>query len=1062
MRNLYSKKYCMKNLIGSVHRTKMILLSLVLCVALFSYAFAGTRIYYSPSNIYPILNVTSISNTGNLKVDSDGVWVDSYWADVHNQSTWAGQQHPNDKLTVVTNLYTPSIAWLNPIKFWLDQPRTDTNNPWPVYKVWEFGWTDNGSISWLAVMTNQDIWALFVTNASSYYLTSAYIDYFVSGTNSTTNINSAPYGSLSWLNIYFRACPATKDTVAPTFPNNATTYNTNLNFPKKQINRQYKDDFSWIFGLLDNTLTAQGSNGWIATPDFDAGTNFRPNASNPSDSSITNQNGINTWSFTLQIKIATGWNHSSVQVSRSNWWTQHTFTGSSSATTLTGRGKTWRYRDKNFTGEISPSAISDFGVEELVMVSGYVADRDMWYLGFNGSQTWSQIQWYSYWSGSNSTGFVYYFNQGMRPWFNSGTQWTFTHNSSCALDLDRNQQWVMIRTITGYLHDDRAGIDTSTIQIIVTGSILGVTWTTIYTISSTGVSLTNFSFAGSGCRVDTATSTSACTMTTPGSCGNTSSVYPGNWTTEVCNAGSISSTWNYRLVFTDTSKVYDPENGVAASIVYQDLKGKWWWPVACDRWVRKAPRFIWTGLIVDSTQFSSLFNNLFVLSNYPNGAHISPINIQLQDDRQGVNTGTIVWSITGSTLDTSITITGVNIDLAYTPSVYTQKSWAGLRTTGTYPNTTLWGVSSWLNGTTSTSNYRSRTGWVINSIPNFQLLNYELFLDQAWSSAFTWYFAPEQPVTFKLNFYDNGKYLAMGVSNPIDVTYTNDEAPIFREYTKTGGWTWGTNLKLNWGNDATGNYLTWEMAKLFSGNINSWENRIFPYDLTGDNLSQIGAIKQTPMAFQTTDNRAWVDSGTITVTVFWKRWWSGYTYVFTASRLSLSAFDRLDTWNRNRLNYFATLTGHDIYFDRQSRGWGVPVAWRESRYTITLSENDLKQPTGNVTSISFTRDMENLSCQYLNRCNARLYFTYDYGTWIVPVVQTWVHPFLWQTLYVIASWSQVIFTGAGNDYIACNGAGSLAAPIDIGWLISYNDYQHSELTVMDGMFQLNGNVLVLN
>lgn len=1056
MRNLYSKKYCMKNLIGSVHKMKTMSLLLILCVVLFSYALAGTRIYYSPSNIYPILNVTSVSNTGILKVDSNGQSVWGYWADVHNQSLYSWEQFPNNQLTVITNIYKPTVPWMTVQKRWWTQSR---NISWTrIYGVREFAWTsDSGTVA----LSTQDAWALFVTNSWSYYLTSAYINFFTSG-NHTTYISGNLYDSLSGLNIYFRACPATKDTIAPVFPNNQTWYNTNINFPKKQINRQYKDDFSWVFSLLDNTGTTS-SNGWIATPDFDAGSGFRPNATNWANSSITNQNGINTWSFVLQIKIATGWNHTTVQASRNTRWTQHMFTGSSSAVMLTGRGKTWRYRDKNFTGQINTGSISDFGIEELVMISGYVADRDMSVSGFNTGMTWNETKWFSYRTWNLNTNFVYYFNQGMRPWFNSATQWTFTHNSACTLDLDRNQTGVMIRTITWYLHDDRAGINTGTIQIIVTGSILGAPQTMTYTISSVAnLSLSGFGFTGSWCRIDITTDTSACTAVASGSCGNTNNTYPGNGTGEVCNTGSIASTWNYRFVFSDIARTYDPENGVAVSIVYQDLKGKQWRPVYCDWWVKKAPRFVWTGLIVDSNQFSNLFSGLIVLSNYPNGAQILPINIQLQDDWQGVNVSTISWSIAGKTLDTPLTVADESIDLAYAP-IYTQKSWADLWLTGTYPNVVWWSLLSTLNTLVSSTYYRSRTGWVINSIPNFQLLNYEFLFGQTWvNSTFTWYFAPEHPIIFNLTFSDNGKYLSIPVSNSItNVTYTNDEAPMFREYIKTGAWTWGSSLKLLWGSDATGNYLTWEMAKLFSGGWTTGQ-RIFPYDLTWDTVSQIGTIKQTDMAFQATDNRAGVDSGSITVTVSWKRWWSGYTYVFTASKLGLTAFNRWDTWLRNQLNYFVALTGHGIYFDRQSRGGNAPVVWRESRYTITLSENDLKKPTANTKVISFTRDMENLSCQYLNRCNARLYFTYDYNTWawIVPVVQTWVHPFEWQTLYVIASGSQVIYTGAGNDYIACNGAGSLAAPINI---VSFDsNYQYSTLTVMDGTFQLNGNVLVLN
>jgi hypothetical protein len=206
------------------------------------------------------------------------------------------------------------------------------------------------------------------------------------------------------------------------------------------------------------------------------------------------------------------------------------------------------------------------------------------------------------------------------------------------------------------------------------------------------------------------------------------------------------------------------------------------------------------------------------------------------------------------------------------------------------------------------------------------------------------------------------------------------------------------------------------------------------------------------------------------LTITGNRRWMPYTYVFTATALDLQWFDRWDNWWWNLLNYEAILANHNIYFDRQSR-WGVaPVPGRASRYTINIQASDLKKPTANTTTVSFTRDMENLSCQYLDRCNARLYFTYDYGTWVVPVVATWVHPFLGQTLYVIASGNQIIYTGVNDNYIACNGAGTLTSPITIDFangLLAwaepdpYTNYQHSELVVMDGMFELSGDTLIV-
>jgi len=1065
MYNLYFKKYCMRDLVRFIYKIKIILLFFILFMSFFTYAFAQNRVYFSPWNIYPILNTAVVWTATDLKITT-ATGVESYGVDIYDQSTWAWQQHPNDKLLITTKVWSPSITYITTQEYWSNWYKNG-------YYARVYAGFDTNSAAPYALFSDTSVGRLNVINSGSNYLTSAYLGYYT-WVSSVTSIDllwqaNTWYDVLSGLNIYFWACPATKDTIAPTFPNNQTTINTNFNFPNRQINRQYKDDFSWVFSLLDNSQTALGSNGWIDTPDFYDGSNFRPNATNPASGGITNQNGIDTWSLILWIKIASGWNHSTTQSTWSTWKIQHVFTATGNAIVLTGWDKTWRWFDKNFTWIVNPNYISGFGVEELVVISWYVQDRDMGYPGFNGTQNWDSIKWYSYWSGRNSASFVYYFNQGMRPWF-STWQSSYSHMPACVLDLNRNQTWVVIRTITGYLHDDWAGINTGSIQIVVTGSIQGILTGKVYTISDNNISLTNFSFTGNGCRVDW-TSISACTPSTQGNCGNTSSSSPGNWSTEICDDATKQSTWNYVIVFNDINRIYDPEDGVAVSIVYQDLKNKQWRPVYCDWWVSKAPRFVRTNFVTGTTQFLNLFNNLFVLSNYPNGAQILPINIQLQDDWAGIDTGAITWFIGWNTLNALLNdVSGVNINLAYNQDIYAQAN--PLWTWDNYPNVSYWYLRSLLN-TVANSVYKTRTGVALNNIPNFQNLNYQLSFNQTWNfSTFTWYFAPEYDVNFQLTFKDKDDDGTgwRNVSNPINVTYTNNEAPKIWEYIKTTNFTWWTNQSLSWGNTSVWNYLTWEMAKLFSGDTDS--KRIFPYDLTWDNTGELGSIRQTDIMFKTTDNRAWIDSGNVILTITWNRRWQTYTYVFTASNLIFSAFDRWDAWAWNLLNYLARLTNHNIYFDRQSRWGGSPVAWRESRYTVNLQSSDLKKPTANATNISFTRDMENLSCQYLDRCNARLYFTYKYD-WVTlePVIQTWVHPFLWQTLYVITSWSRVIYTGVNENYIACNGAGVLSSPINItfqNWLLDgwetnpYTNYQHSELTIMDGMFEITGgNVLIL-
>lgn len=1032
MRNLYYKKYSMNKLTNQVYKAKALLLFLILGMSFLTYTFAQNRVFFAPSNIYPILNTTVVWTATDLQITTDA-GVESYGVDIHDQSQGLWQQDPNDKLTVTTNVRTASIANISAPNYWLNLYKNG-------YYARIYAGYDGDSDAPYTTFNNTTVGKLNIINSWTHYLTSAYVWYYT-WVNMVTKIDLVwqekwEYDSLSGLNIYFRACPAVKDIVAPTFPNNQINADTNEWFPARQVNRQYRDDFTWVFWLLDNTNTQSWSNGWIDTPDFTGGSTFRPNATNPANSSITNQNGINSWSFVLQIKVATGWNHNTAQTAWSTWASTDTLTNAQ--VPLTPWGKTWRYLDKNYTGDIDTGDIADFGIEELVMISGYVEDRNMGYSWFDGTQIWNDIKWYSYRSGKNSTNFVYYFNQGMRPWFNTGISTSYTHRPTCVLDLERYQTGYAITTISGYLRDDWAGIDTSTVQVIVTGTMANTQTGKVYT-QWANLTLSQYTVTGTWCRTDA-------WIFWEYPWGNTGLTHPGNLSV-VCDDGNYASTGNYSLVFSDPGRTYDPEDPLTVSITYKDLKGKQWRPVNCSWWVEIAPIFVWTGGLLTNTLFSGAFANLIQLHNYPTPNELSPLNIQLQDDWAGVDTGTIAWLISGQTLNWGLDDVQLStIDLTYTTNIYTQKRGNDLWNNSSYPNYTNWLWS---------------TIW---SIPTWQQLNYELYLTQTGN------FAAEYPINLQLTFKDKDGSNGNTVSNPINVTYTNNEAPVFWEHTKTTNFTWWTDQKLNGWTDPEGISLTGEMAKLFSGNIDSGENRIFPYDLTGDTISQLEPIKQTPIAFKTTDNRAWVDSGTITLTITGNRRWLPYAYVFTASSLALQSFDRWDNWAWNLLNYLSVLTNHNIYFDRQSRGNGSPVAGRESTYTITITASDLKQATGNETTVSFTRDMENLSCQYLDRCNARLYFTYDYGTGVVPVVATGVHPFLWQTLYVIASGDQVIFTWVNQNYIACNGAGSLTAPITIGfengvlaWSETnpYNNYQHSQLEIKDGMFELIDNVLVL-
>jgi len=927
---------------------------------------------------------------------------------------------------------------------------------------------------------NDRVWQITIANRSGYYLTSHILEFYTVakfGAPSTTRFDGTPISTVNDGEIAFRASPNVEDQQAPVFTNNSSSVD-NDEFPIRQVNRQYKDNFAFTFELTDNTADAGNNHNWrIRDPethnDRNAGSGFRPNETHTTaDTTITNQDGVDTWNFTLEIFIATGWDSNSSQTTRSTREHSYHFTGTSSAITFTGHDKTRRYRDKNFSGTLNPTAIADFGVEELVVISGYVADRNMYPdTGTPSTRDREDLTGHSQRDSSNSTNFVYYFNQGMKPRFNNTISGSYTHTPTCNMAISRYQTGFAISDFSGFLHDDRAWVDTGSIKLTITGTIgWAVLWNT-YTAADSNIILENFGFQGTGCRNESASN------------GNSSYQYSdGQHLSDnnlVCDDGTYTSTGNYKLNFSDLTRSFDPETSVYISLSYLDQKGKTSRPISCERINHsKAPRFTNTG---DSTWIpgsfdSSFWASLMNLSNYPQGVQIDDVDIQLQDDRAGVDTGSIDIEIAGYSLDsakTNIEIKTISINDTTNTDNYTQINGAGLRYNGLevyYPN------------------YQDENGDRVRSIANRQLLNYELNFsqDDANDSSFTGYFAPEVELDIDGTFKDLAN---ITVSNPLNQTYRNNHTPQFREHDKTTSFTGSTDKLLDGGDDTSAevdNYTTavggtdTEMIKLFSGD--SADARIFPYDGSG---TQAGAtwVDSTEVAFNITDNRAGIDSGSIKVVFSGTRRATPVTYTvytsgmyingtwFDANRkINLTSFDRWDNrWaEHNLLNYLAQIKDdHNIYFDRQSRGWAAPVPGKESRYSISLYADDLKQPTWNSTTITYEKDMENLQCTLLDRCNTRLYFTYKYdGETVEPVVDTGVHPFVGQTVYVIWSW---VVVDTGNYTIACNGAGSLGTPLDItfdnilrtGLDNPYQDYDSATLLVNDGYFELSGQKLIL-
>jgi len=1039
------------------------------------------------THIRPILNSIDYIQTRYIRLNTEGTSIKSYWTDLirYQQETfdWIPTAEKYDLIPnkILSWIYMPEISSPVPTAWQLGV----IDKRWDIVGRQIKSWAQiNKKVKvftyegrpWQNISTS--IWKIKISNTWSYYLTSHILEFYSDNKFWVTSVtktdsNYIPQTDITDWIISFRASPDTEDKQTPIFTNNETTTNPNNNFPMRQINRQYKNNFDFKFNLTDNDFDAGGEHeNWrIRDPEINNDRYewswFRPNETHTSTTNITNQDWIDPESFKLEIKIATWRDHSTTQNSRNNWRSTNTFT-SWTNTILTWHDRTRRYRYKNYSWQIDKTTLPDFWIEELILISGYVSDRNMAPTGRPANAntiTRVDMTWHSQRNTNNETNFKYYFNQWMRPWFNNTTSGTYQHTETCNIDINRFQTGFNIISISWFLHDDRAGIDTGTISIIITGST-----NKTYTYNDSELTITNFSFQSTWCRDDTNYPNSPY--------GNTNFQYSdGEHLTNndiVCDTWSYNSTWNYKLIFSDPITTYSPETQIQISIKYKDKKWKTWRPVSCNWITNKQPRYTNTW---DATRNSGFFDNSFrsnlmQLSNYPQWAHITWLLLQLQDDRSWVDSWSVNMAITGKTLNPTKTniiqkeIT-TKLSSALDSSNYTQL-WTELR-------------YNWI--AEAYPNYLDEYWIAITTIPSRQLLNHELNFLQTdpTKSNFTWYFAPEYPININWTFND----LAWNtVLNPIIQTYTNNETPEFREYNKTTSFTWLNNSdkKIGWWSNTSPKIVIWADIK----DIFSWTDnisKIFPYNWS---WTDSGAtwIQSTAIAFNITDNRAGINSWTIKITITGTRWNESMKYEFytswfqfnsetfnTTNKILLSEFNRWDDrWSEtNSLNYLAKIIkNHNIYFDRESI-WddGNPVPNKDSKYTISLYGEDLKKPNWNSTKIIYQdNDMNSLQCKLLNRCNANLYFTYKYdGTNQEPVVDTWIHPFVWQTIYVIWSW---VVVDTWDYTIACNWAWTLWSQININFdnilrtgQTNPVSYENGTLNISDWFFELSWDMIIL-
>lgn len=1007
--------------------------SLIGLLLLFTASFwFAHQLYFSPSTLRPILNCSSLPVT--IYLDTQWKPISSYGADVWKENQklwfvgWSLTPPPSpfalDRPIMVSNV-TPNTRWSSPVQYVFDY---QWHHPTPGQYA-----TLNGAIGNFTMI-----------NSGTYFVTWTTLRFFTWGT-SQTFVQETWWSymlvdaDVTNLGLEFWWAPCTADTNKPV----VNLYPSTSTFPLANINRQDKDSFNYNFVLTDN-VGSTSTNVWSGAPDWNGGSNFYPNQDlwNPQLFTQTNQNGIDSGTWTFQMFVTSGWNNYTYAALSTS-----TYTRTSAGMSLTANGKTWRRDDKNYTGTIDPSVLSWFGVEEKVTFSWYVEDRNQSDIG----STWPTGTPHA--GAANRTAFVFSFNQGMRPWFNNTTQGSFAHDTACNFAIQRIQTGLIVTEISWFLHDDWAGIDTSTVEVTFSGWQWNTAISPVYTYPNALLTLTGFTFTTNGCRNENNNPTWDCAWWyDPVNC--------------VCNTGNLLST-GFALTI-HNGAVFDPEDPIQVLINYKDAKAKSGRTVSCYWLGEKAPR------IVNTWWYSNTFDNAYfankiVLTNHPQGAQVSPLSLQAQDDWAGVDDTTVNMALSGMKLNGTF-------DNVLAESI----AFANMTNTFVFTlNPSLWD-NIWYPA------YNDWNGSLINSIAAWQQRNYQIDFSQTDSndSTFNGYFAPEYPITFALTFNDLNKDPTNGmtVSNPINVSYTNNEAPEFWEYTKATNFPNGTD-QLSSSNTPVGNYLTGEMAKLFAWS----ESRIYPYMTSG----WVDVTPYTPVSFKVTDNWAGVDSGTITVRISGTRWGQASSYTFTLTgatwdvaawayvlfsgdqKIVLSNFDRGDAWWSNLLNYLWTISNHTVYFDWQT--WddftNAPVPGKSSRYTIEISASDLKQPTANSTTVTYQRDMENLQCKYLDRCNANLYFTYKYnGALIEPVTNnTGVLPFLGSTIYVVGTTgNNILGTGVWTYYIDCAGWAVLWSPIALTWDIPVvntpphpSTYQQSTLYVTDGLFELSGNTLLL-
>lgn len=347
--------------------------------------------------------------------------------------------------------------------------------------------------------------------------------------------------------------------------------------------------------------------------------------------------------------------------------------------------RTRNWLDKNYTTDFSQSLVwsGSFPIEKQVTITATVSDR-----------AWN-----------TSSPYRVDFNHGADPWLAFG-MWeeptlscgNLSDNASLPwATIRRTVEWFTVPSFDLYAHDDRAGIDQSSVTVTFSWMLTdGTLSVQTFDINDPELTLTPFSRSWQ-VLLDT---------------------YFTPWTQKE-NISSSSQNRNYRLTINNPT-VYWSETPLDISFNYTDLRSpsRVWKTVSCSfDWSQASPQNESLTMIIERTPF-------------PDWWQIRPMVFTLTDNRAWV-------SLTGSTL---------------TISWFKLSSWQNslVSVTLVYDQTTTPRLSDLI-----TRQFTTSPSWVIW----WQPYNYDITFSQTWVlSLFSWYFAPEQPITARISYVDRSPF----------------------------------------------------------------------------------------------------------------------------------------------------------------------------------------------------------------------------------------------------------------------------------------------------------------